>query len=70
MNITLDDNTRTGIILLAGNVISAVVLFGVVDWDVEQVAILNSAVNTAVTLGFRMFRVGQQAVPAKEETSA
>ena len=61
----LDDNARTGIILLAGNVISAVVLFGIADWSAEQVAILNSAVNTAVTLGFRVFRVGQQAVPAK-----
>lgn len=59
----LDDKKRAGIALLVGNIISAIVLFGIANWNGEQVAILNSIVNSALIVFGYFFKSGQEPGP-------
>lgn len=58
--IQLNDTTRAAIMVLVGNLISAGVLFGLLHWDSDQVAIANSVVNSGMIAFMAIFKKGQQ----------
>lgn len=53
------DEIRAAFLLVAGNVVSAVVLFGIASLSADQVAILNSMVSSSLTLLMLLFKKGQ-----------
>ena len=44
----LNDTQRAALMVLIANVVTALVLFAVVDWSGEQVAIVNAVVNSGL----------------------
>lgn len=46
----LTDNVRAAIIVVVGNILTAIVLFDIAELTADQVAIINSLVNGGLTL--------------------
>jgi len=46
----LDDKVRAAIMVFVGNIVTALVLFAVVDWTGEQVAIVNAMINSGLIM--------------------
>ena len=46
----LSDKVRAAIMVFVGNIVTALVLFAIVDWSAEQVATVNAIVNSGLVV--------------------